>query len=133
MNQLLSRLGFLICLMTYTFSAAQENSDARTGNEHALVGEWKIDLRPTPDSEPYFQIFTIEEVNDRTLVGSFYGSPVQDGLINMNWPKLYFAFSTNDSTDGYYHSGYLADGKLFGTTYCPGRDLIARWTGERKE
>jgi len=34
-----------------------------------LEGTWKIDLRPTPDAEPYFTVMTISEVSDKTIKG----------------------------------------------------------------
>ena len=115
----------LLSLTLLTLATAQE------ANDEKLVGEWRIDLRPTTDEEPYYQIFAIEAVTDSGLTGSFYGSPLEDGYLNTVWPEVYFAFTTNDATNAYYHSGYLKDGKLYGTSYCPGRNFIARWTGER--
>lgn len=123
----------LLCLLCSTVAWSQNTeTDSETTNL-PLIGEWQIDLRPTPDSEPYYQVFAVEQVSDRTLVGTFYGSPLKDGFINKNWPKLNFAFTTQDATHSYYHSGYLSDGKLYGTTYCPGREFIAPWTGVRKK
>ena len=117
----------ILCLSLIPYVSAQGTSDT------TLVGEWKIDLRPTPDSEHYYQVFAVESATDSSLDGSFYGSALEDGYVNAVWPELYFAFTTRDATHAYYHSGYLKEGKLFGTSYCPGRNFIARWTGERKE
>lgn len=115
-----------------TFSLAM-NALAQDKTEQQLVGEWQIDLRPTPDAEPYYQIFAIEAVTDSGLTGTFYGSQLEDAYVNTEWPETYFAFTTRDATHAYYHSGYLKDGKLMGTSYCPGRNFIARWTGVRKQ
>ena len=104
---------------------------AQDSANEQLIGEWRIDLRPTPDAEPYYQIFAIEGVTDSGITGTFYGSSLEDGYLNTVWPELYFAFTTKDATNSYYHSGYLKEGKLYGTSYCPGRNFIARWTGER--
>lgn len=123
----------LSALLIGTISYAQNSNDRPEWSGQSLVGEWLIDLRPTPDAEPYFQVFAVEQVNDNTLTGSFYSSPIADGFVNANWSVLYFAFTTEDGTHSYYHSGKLVEGKLQGTTYCPGRALIAQWTGERKQ
>ena len=88
----------------------------------ALQGSWTIDLRPTPDSEAYYQVFEV----------SFYGSTLENGLMNTQWERVYFAFTTSDQSNTYYHSGYLLDGKLYGISYCPGREFTAPWTGIRK-
>lgn len=107
-------------------------SQFTTAQDADLTGEWTIDLRPTPDAEAYYQPFEVTEVKDNTFMGTFYGSPVENSLINKNWPKLYFAFSTRDQNHTYYHSGYLEDGTLYGMSYCPGREFTAPWTGTRK-
>ena len=118
-------LAIFLTLSLVSFAIAQEETDKK------LVGEWRIDLRPTPEAEPYYQIFAIEAVTDSGITGSFYGSSLEDGYLNTVWPEVYFAFTTRDATNAYYHSGYLKEGKLYGTSYCPGRNFIARWTGER--
>ena len=123
----------LTALLISAISFAQTSNDSQDESVNALLGEWLIDLRPSPDTEPYYQVFAVEQVNDSMLTGSFYGSTLQDGLINKVWPELYFAFTTNDASHSYYHSGYMEGGKLKGTTYCPGRAFIARWTGKRKK
>jgi len=97
----------------------------------SLIGIWTIDLRPTPDAEPYFQNFQVDRISGNTFQGSFYGSIVEDARLNRNWGKLYFAFTTRDQNHAYYHSGYMENGKLSGISYCPGRDFVAPWTGVR--
>ncbi len=94
-----------------------------------LVGNWKIDLRPTPKSDGYFQSFVVKMVNGNTFTGTFYGSEIKNALINRNWAKIYFAFSTSDQSNEYYHSGYLENGQLLGITYCPNREFTSPWTG----
>lgn len=108
------------------------NSVAQENIKESLIGEWKIDLRPTPTSEGYYQPFVILSIKENSFTGTFYGSEVENPLINNNWDKLYFAFTTKDSSNDYYHSGYLMDGKLFGITYCPNRGFTSPWTGEKK-
>ena len=97
-----------------------------------LEGEWVIDLRPSPEAEGYYQPFKIISIEENRFTGTFYGSPIENALLNKNWEKIYFAFSTRDQDHAYYHSGYLMDGKLYGISYCPGRNFTAPWTGEKK-
>ncbi|MBT8385508.1 MAG: hypothetical protein KJO83_07335 [Bacteroidia bacterium] len=114
-----------ICLM------AQDNSN-KSSEKNPIIGNWKIDLRPTPESDGYFQSFVVELIEEKTFKGTFYGSDLENALLNSNWDKLYFAFSTRDQNNEYYHSGYLHNGKLFGITYCPNRSFAAPWTGVKK-
>ncbi|MEN8789551.1 MAG: hypothetical protein ABF295_08530 [Flavobacteriaceae bacterium] len=100
--------------------------------EQDLIGEWKIDLRPTPDSEGYYQTFKISQIDQNSIEGSFYGSPVEDGMLNRNWERLYLSFSTKDQNHTYYHTAYLEKGILYGITYCPGRKFTAPWKGKKK-
>ena len=111
---------------------AQEEEQSDTSYSAALIGEWVIDLRPTPHAEGYFQPFIVESIEGNTINGTFYGSNLENALLNDNWETLSFAFTTNDGTNEYYHSGYLLDGKLFGITYCPDRKFTAPWTGSKK-
>ena len=97
-----------------------------------FVGVWTIDLRPTAESEGYFQPFIVKSIEANTFKGTFYGSELENPLLNENWEKLYFAFTTKDDNNEYYHSGYMYNGKLYGITYCPNREFTAPWTGEKK-
>jgi len=108
---------------------AQDSTIKSPEQNDPLAGNWKIDLRPTPDSDGYYQSFDVKIVNGNTFSGTFYGSEIKNALINRNWTKIYFAFSTSDQSNEYYHSGYIEDGKLFGITYCPNREFTAPWTG----
>ena len=108
---------------------AQDSTIKSPEQNDPLIGNWKIDLRPTPDSDGYYQSFDVKIVNGNTFSGTFYGSEIKNALINRNWTKIYFAFSTSDQSNEYYHSGYIEDGKLFGITYCPNREFTAPWTG----
>ena len=79
-----------------------------------------------------FQSFVVKMINENTFTGTFYGSEIKNALINKNWPKIYFAFSTADQNNEYYHSGFIENDKLFGITYCPKREFTAPWTGVRE-
>ncbi len=125
-------LPLLLLFFTLTSSIQpQEGNDSVSWN--TLEGVWVIDLRPSPDAEPYTQEFKVTEVSGNTFQGIFYGSRLEEARINRNWDQLYFAFSTKDGSFAYYHSGYLKDGVLYGISYCPGREFVQPWTGVRKQ
>ena len=126
-------LSFTILLLFVPFGIfAQEENVPVVKPADILIGEWTIDLRPTPESDDYFQSFIVEIIEENKFEGTFYGSKVEDSLLNTNWDKLYFAFTTRDQSNEYYHSGYLHNGKLCGITYCPNREFTAPWTGDKK-
>jgi len=116
--------------MMVTFATLQaQDSVSDIPLSDPLMGEWTIDLRPAPDAEGYYQKFEVTAIDGNTFAGTFYGSPIENGLLNRNWDRLYFAFSTSDTSNNYYHSGYLEDGTLHGISYCPKRAFTAPWTG----
>ena len=122
---------FLFLLFS-NYGIAQESISNTSKSTDLFIGHWKIDLRPTPDSEAYFQFFKVNAIYGNTFKGTFYGSEIKNGLINKNWSKIYFAFSTSDQSNEYFHSGYMKDGRLFGISYCPKRDFTAPWTGAKE-
>mgnify|MGYP003630257349 FL=1 len=97
-----------------------------------LKGVWKIDLRPTPKSKEYFQLLEVKSIKGNTFNGTFYGSKIKEGLINTQWERIYFAFSSSDNTNTYYHSGYILDGKVYGISYCPNRKFTTPWKADKK-
>lgn len=101
------------------------------GDPGDLVGTWTVDLRPTPDSGPYYQPFSIQEADFQTLSGTFYGSPIQMAEINTAWDRVEFAFVTTDGSARYVTIGSLEDGTMRGTTYSSDRGLLQPWTAER--
>lgn len=111
-------------MVTFTSLEAQSSD--------ILIGEWTIDLRPEPTAEGYYQPFQVAEIEGNTFTGTFYGSAIENGLLNRNWDLLYFAFTTSDASSDYYHSGYLEDGKMYGISYCPNRAFTAPWTGVKQ-
>ncbi len=96
-----------------------------------LVGAWMVDLRPTPDAEPYLQEFIVESVEGDSIVGTFYDTPIEEGRINRDWGALRFAFVTADGSGPYNHSGVLTSAGLVGMTHSLGRDFLAYWTAAR--
>jgi hypothetical protein len=131
MRTFLIPFGLLLICIQPCFAQSDTQIDEKS--TIPLEGEWTIDLRPTPASEAYLKEFVIVLNSDRTFSGEFYGSPVINGLINRNWDNIYFAFSTNDESNTYFHSGYLFENKISGITYCPDRDFVAPWSGMKKK
>lgn len=111
-------------------SEFQHNTIKSTIDE--IKGTWQIDLRPTPNSEPYLKDFYITEVSGKKFQGEFYGSEFSNGMLNTDWDHIHFAFTTNDSSNTYYHSGYFSEDKIYGISYSEGRKFISYWTGKMK-
>lgn len=104
-----------------------------TGNVGSITGTYIIDLRPTPSSEPYLKEFKFTKVNGKKFDGEFYGYPFTGGFLNSDWEKIYFAFTTQDQSGIYYHSGYVEGNKVFGITLNEARGFVLPWKGERKK
>jgi hypothetical protein len=98
-----------------------------------LVGTWKVDLRATPDAPDYFQAFAVTAVDGKTFTGTFYGTPVEQARINVDWGAVRIGFVTNDQSGPYNHSATLRDGRLEGLTNSTGRDFLAYWSAVRSD
>lgn len=98
----------------------------------SALGTWVIDLRPTPDSEPYLKDFKFTKIEGKQFDGEFYGYPFTGGFLNLDWYKIYFAFTTADQSGTYFHSGYIEGNKVFGITLNENRKLVLPWRGEKK-
>ena len=116
----------LVLILVPIFGHAQSEKPAEATD---LGGTWTIDLRPSPKAEGYYQTFEVSSTKDNKIKGTFYNSKIKEGFINDNWDRIYFAFTTSDGTNDYYHSGYLKNGRLYGISYCPGRTFTAPWNG----
>ncbi|NNK28809.1 MAG: hypothetical protein HKP06_11290 [Flavobacteriaceae bacterium] len=127
-----NKLILTLSLIMFTASLIAQESNAVNSKSNQFLGTWKIDLRPTPDAEGYYQEFAVTKISDNVLEGTFYGSTISNGLVNFNWNRIYFAFSTSDTSSDYYHSGYVEEGKVHGISYCPNRNFTAPWTGVKK-
>jgi hypothetical protein len=125
------RLVAATALVMFAFApSCQAQTNAPTA---ALVGTWKVDLRPTPDAPPYFQEFVVTRVlNDKSFEGSFYGAPISQARINSQWGALRIAFVTSDGSGPYHHSAVLSGGKLEGMTNSTGRDFLAYWSAAKQ-
>ncbi len=92
-----------------------------------LLGTWTVDLRPTPDSDPYYKDFVVTSVEGNVFNGTFYDTPVSQGRINADWGKLRIAFVTVDGSGAYNHSAVLEGGTLEGLSNSTGRDFLSYW------
>ena len=98
----------------------------------SVLGTWIIDLRPTPDSESYLKEFKVTKIDGKNFDGEFYGYPFGGGFLNIDWDKIYFAFTTSDQSSTYFHSGYIEGNKVFGITLNEIRKFAMPWRGEKK-
>ena len=119
----------LACAASLAF-AGDENSAIDAA---ALVGIWTVDLRPTPDAEPYFQELVVTSVDGARFEGRFYGTAVTQARINTTWGKLRIAFVTADGSGEYHHSAVLEGDKLEGLTNSTGREFLAYWSAVRSD
>ena len=116
---------FASALITSAIAAPQKIA---APDATALVGTWKVDLRPTPDAGEYFQEFVVTSIDGKTFQGTFYGSPISQGRINTDWYAVRVAFVTEDQSGPYNHSAVLKDGKLEGLTNSTGRNFLSYWS-----
>ncbi len=124
---------FLFIALTQFAYAQNSSSNSLDLNLEKIKGTWVIDLRPSPDASAYMQEVTIQPTKGNKFEGTFYGSEFKNGFFNLEWDVVYFGFSSRDASNGYYHSGYVKDGKIYGVTYCPNREFTITWVGEKKE
>ncbi|MEZ5063774.1 MAG: hypothetical protein R3B81_03520 [bacterium] len=121
-------LALAVCPLAPRPAVAGEPSyAAETPSPGDLVGTWRVDLRPTPDADEYWQEFVVRSVDGHTFEGTFYGTELRDGRLNTDWGAVYFAFVTEDGSGEYHTSGVLKDGRILGTTHSIGREFLAVW------
>ena len=124
----LSVLLITICLGA---CAASKLSSA-TVAEDILLGTWRVDLRPTPNAQPYYKVLVVTSVQGKSFSGSFYDTPISQGRINSDWGKLRIAFMTADGSGPYHHSAILDGNKLEGLSNSTGRDFLAYWSAVKQ-
>ena len=112
----------------FSFSASGQTKPVAD----SVIGTYIIDLRPTPESAPYLKDFKFTRVEGKKFDGEFYGYPFTGGFLNTDWGKVYFAFTTQDQSGTYYHSGYVEGNKVYGITLNEGRGFVLPWKGEKK-
>ena len=119
-----------MCLLT--IGAWTPKSPVASADPSDLIGEWRVDLRPTPDSEPYYVEFTITSADENGITGTFYDSAIEASAINDDWGNVRFAIVTVDGASRYVTNGVLEGETMSGTTYSPDRDVFSVWTAERR-
>lgn len=107
-------------------------NSATTFDLDKVKGTWLLDLRPDPKSEPYLKNFILTPTKGKEFEGEFYGTKFTGGYFNTDWENLYFAFTTGDKENIYYHSGYIIGDKIFGISFSEGRKFTSHWTGTKK-
>lgn len=111
----------------------QPDSRANRPDPNQALGTWIIDLRPDPQSEPYLKEFKFTKINGGRFDGEFYGYPFGGGFLNVNWDRIYFAFTTQDQSGTYFHSGYILGDEVFGITLNEQREFVLPWRGARSK
>ena len=120
----------MICGFLAACAAVDTSADAPDAD--TLLGTWAVDLRPTPDSDPYYQEFVVTSVAANTFSGTFYGAPISQGRINTDWGKLRIAFVTTDGSGAYNHSAVLEGDMLEGLSNSTGRDFLSYWSAVKE-
>lgn len=120
-------------IAVFAQSAEKSGKHQESISVSSLMGTWEIDLRPSPDAAAYLKDFVISSIEDGKLKGVFYGTSFDDGRINTNWGKIYFAFTTADNSGTYFHSGTLENGKISGSSYSSARGFMMPWFSVRKK
>lgn len=98
-----------------------------------LLGAWTVDLRPTPASAAAPAPMVIESVDNGAITGTFYGSPIRDGHVNVAWGRTHFAFVTEDGSGVYHTTGVLDGDQISGTTHSLGREFLSVWRAHRDD
>jgi hypothetical protein len=112
-----------VALVAWRYESPPDASD--------LIGTWCLDLRPTPEADPYFKTFVVTSVDGDSLQGTFYGASIEQGRVNTAWSRVEFAFVTSDGSGPYNHAARLEGDRLEGSTYALGRGFVLPWRAER--
>jgi len=110
----------------------KKSEPLKSFNNDKIKGTWLIDLRPSPNSDPYLKDFIITPTDGKEFSGEFYGTEFSTGIFNTDWENVYFAFTTKDKTNIYFHSGYISGNKIYGVSYSEQRKFTSHWTGTKK-
>jgi hypothetical protein len=126
------RIASALALAFVSFVASGQTAAGSAESASALLGTWKVDLRPTPNAAPYFQEFVVTKVNpNNTFEGTFYGAPISQARINTAWGTIRIAFVTADQSGPYNHSAVLQGRTLEGLTNSTGRDFLSYWSAAK--
>lgn len=129
MKQLIILLAAIIVVAT---GCASSPAPVKPIAPSALIGTWKVDLRPKPGAPDYYKEFVVTAVDGKSFTGMFYGTPITHGRINTDWGDLRFAFVTADRSGDYNHSGVLHAGKIEGLSNSLGRNFLAYWSAVKE-
>ena len=97
-----------------------------------IIGTCEIDLRPTPYATAYLKDLKYTKIEVKMFDGEFYGYPFTDGILNTDWDKIYFLYTTSDQSGIYYHSGYIEGVNVYGMTLNESRIMLMPWRGIKK-
>ena len=97
-----------------------------------IKGAWQLDLESSTNNKSDLKEFYITDIAGKEFKGEFYSSKFSNGMLNSDWDKIHFAFTTNKNNDTYYHSGYFSENKIYGISYSDGSKFISCWTGIKK-
>jgi len=118
-----------VCVLAGCATAAEPQTRP---DPDLLVGTWKVDLRPTPTSPPYFKEFVVISVTGKSFTGSFYDTPIEQARINTDWGTVRIAFVTRDGSGDYNHSAVLSGTKLEGLSNSTGRNFLSYWSAVKQ-
>ncbi len=117
---------------SYTIEADASPALETDPETTSLLGTWRVDLRPTPDADPYLIDLVIASVDNGSIVGTFYnGSPITNARVTNAFGVIRFAFVTEDGSGPYHTSGEIVGDTITGLTHAIGRDFVMPWRGER--
>ena len=122
------RIAISLLSLALIASCAAPNQDKKPVDPQGLIGAWKVDLRPTPSAQAYFQEFVVSSVKGKSFAGTFYGAPIEQARINTDWGTVRIAFVTSDQSGPYNHSATLIGSRLEGLTNSTGRDFLSYWS-----
>lgn len=125
------RTALLTLALTLIASCTTPTRNEQTVDANQLIGTWQVDLRQNPGDPAYFQDFVVTSVTGKTFAGTFYGSPVEQARINIDWGAVRIAFVTSDQSGPYNHSATLINGRLEGLTNSTGRDFLSYWSASK--
>jgi hypothetical protein len=104
------------------------NTSPVTPSAATLIGTWKVDLRPLPTAPSHFQELVVASVEGNSFAGTFYGAPITQARVNVDWGAVRIAFVTADASGPYNHSAVLVGGKLEGLSNSTGRNFLSYWS-----
>ncbi|MCY7389473.1 MAG: hypothetical protein LH481_15680 [Burkholderiales bacterium] len=122
------RIAVSLLFLALISACAAPSQDIRPVDSQVLIGVWKVDLRPKPNDPAYFQEFVVTTIKGKTFSGTFYGAPIEQARINIDWGTVRIAFVTSDRSGPYNHSATLSGNRLDGLTNSTGRDFLSYWS-----